>query len=115
MMNFYQEALGFQTLYQFPEAGSATFGTSKLGTFYVTFATYKAIRESTSIPSIGRASQRQMDIAILVDDVDAAVARAEAAGAKLAMAPKEQPWGERQAFVYDPEKNLVQISTHRGG
>jgi lactoylglutathione lyase len=28
------------------------------------------------------------------------------------MAPKDQPWGERQAYVADPEGNFVQLSTH---
>jgi lactoylglutathione lyase len=54
----------------------------------------------------------QFDVAILVPDVDGTVNRLRTNGARVVMAPKDQPWGERQAYVSDPEGNFVQISTH---
>jgi catechol 2,3-dioxygenase-like lactoylglutathione lyase family enzyme len=42
----------------------------------------------------------------VVDDVDAAVVAAEKAGATVIDAPAEQPWGERQAVLTDPDGHV---------
>lgn len=45
-----------------------------------------------------------------VDDVDAAVARLRAAQVPIVLEPTEQPWGERVAYVSDPDGNLVMLT-----
>jgi len=42
-----------------------------------------------------------------VADVDAATASAVAVGALVVDAPADQPWGERQAVLHDPDGHLV--------
>ncbi|MBI5160047.1 MAG: VOC family protein, partial [Micrococcales bacterium] len=42
-----------------------------------------------------------------VADVDAATASAVAVGARVVDAPADQPWGERQAVLHDPDGHLV--------
>jgi catechol 2,3-dioxygenase-like lactoylglutathione lyase family enzyme len=42
----------------------------------------------------------------LVDDVDAVTAAAEKAGATVVDAPADQPWGERQAVLTDPDGHV---------
>jgi catechol 2,3-dioxygenase-like lactoylglutathione lyase family enzyme len=42
----------------------------------------------------------------LVDDVDAATAAAEKAGATVLDPPADQPWGERQAVLADPDGHV---------
>jgi uncharacterized glyoxalase superfamily protein PhnB len=47
-----------------------------------------------------------------VTDVDAAVARAEKAGAKVVMAAMDMFWGDRYAVVEDPEGHQWSLATH---
>ncbi|MFD9226157.1 VOC family protein [Streptomyces sp. NPDC060064] len=116
LLNFYRDALGFEVLFRLPETGPALFGTVRLGTdYYITFTTYDTVKQATGIPGIGRTKTHQSEVAVLTPNVDALFARAKRAGAKVLMAPKNQPWGERSAYVADPEGNFVQISTHTEG
>jgi uncharacterized glyoxalase superfamily protein PhnB len=50
---------------------------------------------------------------VYVADVDAAVARAAALGAKMVEAPVDTPWGDRRGIVEDRWNNSWQIATHR--
>jgi uncharacterized protein YndB with AHSA1/START domain/predicted enzyme related to lactoylglutathione lyase len=45
-------------------------------------------------------------VSFLVYDVDAVTARAEKAGATVVDAPADQPWGERQAVLTDPDGHV---------
>ncbi len=49
---------------------------------------------------------------VFVDDVNAAVERALAAGGELIDPSTDQPWGLRQAIVADPERHLWELSAH---
>lgn len=113
MLNFYSKALGFTVEFRFPAEGPGMFGTvSKEGTYYITFSSYDTIKTYTGLPHIGKSTHKQSDVAVIVSNVDQAYNKAKKAGAKALMAPKDQPWGERQAYVADPEGNFVQLSTH---
>jgi uncharacterized glyoxalase superfamily protein PhnB len=46
-------------------------------------------------------------VSFLLSDVDAATAAAEQAGAKVIDAPADQPWGERQSVLTDPDGHVV--------
>jgi uncharacterized protein YndB with AHSA1/START domain/catechol 2,3-dioxygenase-like lactoylglutathione lyase family enzyme len=45
-------------------------------------------------------------VSYLVADVDAVTAQAEKAGATVVDAPADQPWGERQAVLTDPDGHI---------
>ncbi|MFF5288235.1 VOC family protein [Paractinoplanes globisporus] len=45
-------------------------------------------------------------VSFVVDDVDAVTAAAEKAGATVLDAPADQPWGERQAVLTDPDGHV---------
>lgn len=51
----------------------------------------------------------------LVDDVDAVAAAAESAGARLVDAPADQPWGERQAVLTDPDGHVFCLVAAKQG
>jgi PhnB protein len=63
-------------------------------------------------PEESRYTLRQMTL-VYVDDVDAVVARAVAAGGSVVEAPTNQPWGLRQAIIRDPEGYLWEPAEHR--
>ncbi|MEU1395732.1 VOC family protein [Micromonospora zamorensis] len=46
-------------------------------------------------------------VSFLVSDVDATTARARKAGAQVVDAPADQPWGERQAVLTDPDGHVL--------
>jgi MerR family transcriptional regulator, thiopeptide resistance regulator len=48
---------------------------------------------------------------VFVDDVDAHHARAVAAGAKVIFAPTDQPYGQREYGVSDPEGRIWSFAT----
>ena len=43
------------------------------------------------------------------DDLDAAFAKVDAAGAEIVQEPTDQPWGKRDFAVRDPSGNLIRI------
>ena len=51
-------------------------------------------------------------IHLFVDDVDAAVAKAEAAGATVKMPPADMFWGDRYAQIEDPFGHRWSLATH---
>ncbi|GAA2598091.1 hypothetical protein GCM10009863_09320 [Streptomyces axinellae] len=115
MLDFYRDAFGFRVDFRYPGTGAAVFGTVSLGdSYFLTFATYEVIKDSTPLRHIGPAKRKQGEIVVIGADVDALYAKALKAGAKSLMAPRDQAWGERSAYVADPEGNLVQLSTHHG-
>ena len=47
---------------------------------------------------------------IYADDVDGAIAMLREAGVPVLAEPIDQPWGERTAYVEDPDGNPVMIT-----
>ena len=56
-----------------------------------------------------------VQVGIVVQDVDAAFARAVAAGAEAAAPPETKPWGHRVSYVRDLEGFLVEICGEMAG
>ncbi|MBX3724767.1 MAG: VOC family protein [Xanthomonadales bacterium] len=63
------------------------------------------VRADTSARPLG------MEIALVTDDVDAAHARALAAGAGELAAPAAQPWGQVVSWLRAPDGTLVELCT----
>lgn len=51
------------------------------------------------------------ELGFKVDDVDAAYAEVVRAGAEGVTPPTDRPWGQRTAYVRDPDGNLVELVT----
>jgi predicted enzyme related to lactoylglutathione lyase len=54
-------------------------------------------------------------VSFVVGDVDAVTAAAEKAGASVVDPPADQPWGERQAVLTDPDGHVVCLVAPVGG
>lgn len=106
---FYEEVLGGTFVYQFPPEGEPVFLTLSFGTTEIGLGVLseKGIHGRPLRPAAGH----RIELCINVDDVDAAIA---ALGAPVAMAPVDQPWGERAAYVEDPDGNLVMLVAPMG-
>jgi lactoylglutathione lyase len=53
----------------------------------------------------------RFELFVYVDDVQATVETFRAAGYPILQEPATMPWGERQAYVSDPDNNPVALAT----
>jgi uncharacterized glyoxalase superfamily protein PhnB len=61
----------------------------------------------------GFAKPTASNVFLYVPDVDATLAKATAAGAKLLVPAKDQFWGDRWGMIEDPFGNVWQVATHK--
>jgi lactoylglutathione lyase len=106
---FYRDLLGFKEAYRFPPSpvdepeflvlsmGSTQFGFGRAG----------------SVPLHGRLRSletgNRVEVCVYTDDVDEAIEMLRRAGSPVLFEPADQPWGERAAYVADPDGNPVLI------
>jgi lactoylglutathione lyase len=109
---FYRDVLGGRVVYGFPEEEpvfvTVALGDSELGIGGLGDA---PLHGQAQRPATGH----RVELCVYVDDVDAAVAGARAAGAPVLLEPADQPWGERVAYVADPDGNLVMLTAETAG
>ena len=104
---FYVEHLGFEERFRFPPEGEAGFvnlgrGDAELG-----------ITERSWPAQMGidvEATGARFELFTYVDDVDAAVDSMRAADVTIVRDPEDMPWGERVAYVTDPDGNPVTLA-----
>jgi catechol 2,3-dioxygenase-like lactoylglutathione lyase family enzyme len=65
-----------------------------------------------SFASAGGSGTPVPDLSIEVDDLDAVLGRARAAGHVIAYGPTYEPWGVRRFFLRDPFGRLVNVLSH---
>src|SRR5688500_4188642 len=107
-VRFYGELLGGERSYRFPPEGEPVFETLNFGQTEIGLG-----RLGTAPPLHGQAQRpatgHRIELCVYVDDLDATVERLRAADVPLLLAPTTQPWGERVAYVQDPDGNLVML------
>jgi uncharacterized glyoxalase superfamily protein PhnB len=112
-IDFYKEALGAEELVRIPAAGGLLMHAElRLGDSKVFL-----VDDFPDSPLEGIGSPRQLGattvtIHLFVDDVDAVVERASAAGAKVTQPPTDMFWGDRYARLVDPFGHSWSIATH---
>ncbi len=106
---FYGDLLGGVETYRFPEAGEPAFIALRIGE-----SSEIGLGGVAAEPLHGRrqrpASGHRVELCVYVDDVDDAFAQARAGGFETVADPSEMPWGERTAWVADPDGNLVMLT-----
>ena len=108
---FYGKAFGLATRYTH-ESGS--YGELETGATALAFASRGMLRELGKTPQPPALDKPANEIALVTDDVAAAVERAVAAGATLVQPPKAMPWGQTIAYVGDVNGFLVELCTAMG-
>lgn len=105
---FYRDRLGFTEAYRFPEGDAAVFVTVRAGDSELGLGQLGAppLHGQAQRPATGH----RIELCVYVDAVDAVVDRLQAAGVPVLLAPTDQPWGERIAYVPDPDGNLVMLT-----
>jgi len=86
----------------------ATFA-APTGTLAIGHVSTASFGDATPRPGTGAAI-----VEFLVDDVEAAFARAQELGAETVLEPTTLPWGNRSAIVRDPDETLVNLFRRPG-
>ncbi len=108
-LQFYQNAFGLQTCFLHP---SQTYGELDTGDTKLAFAAHALAADN--LPAGYRPVERGgkplgIEISFMTEDVAAAVAKAVAAGADVAVDTTEKPWGQTVAYLRDPDGMLIEI------
>ena len=111
-IEFYEQAFGFERTFV---AEDASFGELSTGETKLAFAS-EALGDSHFEGGFERPGERpfNVEVALVVDDVPAAFARAREWGAAPLAEPKETPWGQVIAYVRDPFGTLLELATPTG-
>ena len=105
---FYREAFGLATRY-LHESGS--YGELETGATALAFVSHTLLRQLGKTPQSPVLDRPSSEIALVTDDVAAAVRRAVDAGASLVQDTQEMPWGQTIAYVGDRNGFLVELCT----
>lgn len=113
LVRFYRDLVGMTESFRYPAEGDPTFVTLTWGAGSLGLGTYDVTpgleARDLRVPTAGRG----FELCIYVADVDAIVERLTQDGIELLIAPVDQPWGERLAYVLDPEANTVMLTAER--
>jgi lactoylglutathione lyase len=106
-VDFYAGVLGLTLTKRAGHWAQFDCGSVRLGLFE-----RRAMAEELGVdePSLG-SPPGSIELAFEVEDVDAAHAAAVAAGARSFQAPADRAWGERTAYLLDPDGGLVELLT----
>lgn len=106
---FYESAFGLKRG-MVTEAGE--YGEMDTGATTLAFAAEAFVPTLAGVPFEAAAPDRAappVEIALVTDDVEAAYKRAVAAGAVALKAPVTKSWGQRVAYLRDPDGFLVEL------
>jgi lactoylglutathione lyase len=105
-VRFY-EALGFETHYRLPPEGEPGYVGLRRGDSFLGVVTAQSPKDLIGV-EVG--TQPRFELFVYVDDVDRQVRELRQAGAAVLREPEDIPWGERLAYVADPEGNPVTLA-----
>jgi PhnB protein len=112
-IDFYTEALGAQELMRMPAPdGKIMHAELRLGDSNVFLVDEFDEPREEGITSPVKLGATTVTVHLYVDDVDAAIQRAAAAGAKVTLPPTDMFWGDRYGRILDPFGHSWSLATH---
>ena len=110
-LRFYRDLLGFRVTFSHPEQGEPGFVALQLGEGAE--LALADVRDPEAVHLHGKAvrpaSGHGFELCVYADDVDDAVTALRAAGVPVLAEPADQSWGDRMAYVEDPQGNPVML------
>jgi lactoylglutathione lyase len=103
--SFY-EAVGFERHFQLPEDGDPGYVGLRRGQYEVAIVA----AEWPEQYGLTRGEGVRFEMFVYVDDVDRTVETLRAEGLIVLREPARMPWGERVAYVLDPDGNPVALA-----
>lgn len=105
-LSFYTQVLGLRLGHRSGEYAQLDTGTTRLG-FYTRTAMAQALGFSLTKPAADAAG---FELGFKVTDVDAAYTELIEKGAAATTPPTTRPWGQRTAYVRDPDGHLIELA-----
>lgn len=103
-LDFYHHTLGLPLRHRAASYAQLDSGATRLGLF-----TREAMA-ATLGRAVGTVSGHEaFELGFFVDDCDAACAQLAAAGVTGVSPPTDRDWGQRTAYVSDPDGNLIEL------
>jgi lactoylglutathione lyase len=115
VVSFYRDLLGMQESFRYPAEGEVAFMTLQWGRSELGLGTYAPTPGLEGRPLQLPQGGRGFELCLYVEDVDVLVSRLRGEGVKVLVEPMDQPWGERLAYVADPEGNTVMLTARLPG
>jgi catechol 2,3-dioxygenase-like lactoylglutathione lyase family enzyme len=105
-LSFYTGTLGLTLKHRAETYAQLDAGTTRLG-LYARDAMRTTLGVEFAPPSPGAPA---FELGFKVSDCDAAFAELVAAGVSPVTPPTTRPWGQRTAYVRDPDGNLIELA-----
>jgi catechol 2,3-dioxygenase-like lactoylglutathione lyase family enzyme len=105
-LRFYTGTLGLPLQHRSGAYAQIRAGTTRLS-LYTRDAMQETLGTALAAPS---PSAPAFELGFVVPDCDAAFAELVAAGAPPVTHPTTRPWGQRTAYVRDPDGNLIELA-----
>lgn len=104
---FYEQVFAAEPAYAFPPDGDPVYLTLRVGDGQIALGLGNgpAMYGEVPLPATGHA----VDLCLYVPELDAAVAAAEPAGGAVVTPPADTPWGERVAYLRDPQGTMLLV------
>lgn len=107
---FYGELLGLELKSEF-----GTYIEYNTGATVLSFNTREDVRELTGLPiPDGVRKEQTFELGFVTDEVEAVVEHLRKEGVSIIMEPVEKPWGQKVAYVEDPDGHYIEICTPIG-
>ena len=108
-LRLYRDLLGGVVVYQFPPEGEPGFVSLDIGDSHI------GLGAMAGPPIHGRpqrpATGHRIELCVYVDDLDQAYKAAAEQGLEQVKDPEDMPWGERTAWIADPDGNLLMLTS----
>lgn len=108
-LELYGELLGGTETYRFPEEGDPAFIALTIGE-----TSEIGLGGIAAEPLHGRpqrpASGHRIELCVYVDDVDGVFEQVGERGFEAVKTPVDMPWGQRVAWIADPDGNLIMLA-----
>ena len=109
-LRFYVDVLGLRLGHRSGDYAQLDTGATRLG-LYTRGAMAKTLGMSLKPPSHNAPG---FEIGFKVPDVGEAFAELVGRGASAVMPPTDRPWGQRTAYVRDPDGHLIELAQDLG-
>ncbi len=109
-LRFYTDVLGLSLGHRSGDYAQLDTGATRLG-LYTRYAMAKTLGMSPKPPAHDAPG---FEIGFKVPDVGEAFAELVGRGASAVMPPTDRPWGQRTAYVRDPDGHLIELAQDLG-
>jgi predicted enzyme related to lactoylglutathione lyase len=113
MRQFYEQVFGGEVAYSYAPEGEPVYQTLNVGDGLIALGLGNgpAIYGEVPLPATGHA----VDLCLYVPDLDAVAAAVTPAGGAVVTPPADMEWGERAAYLRDPQGTMLLVIQESAG